>query len=41
MNQQKLGSDNDSSKAQISLLAEALETIHEDSDSEYELLVSY
>ena len=41
LNQEKLGSDNDSNKVQLSLIAEVLETIHEDSESEYELQLSY
>ena len=41
LSQEKLGSHNDWNKEQLSLLAEVLETIQEESESEYELQLSY
>ena len=41
LSQMKLGSDNDWNKEQLSLLTEVLETVQDDSESEYELQLSY
>ena len=41
LNREKLGSDNDWNKEQLSLLTEVLETVQDDSESEYELQLSY
>ena len=41
LSQETLGSDNDWNKEQLSLLTEVLETVQDDSESEYELQLSY
>ena len=41
LNREKLGSDNEWNKEQLSLLSEVLETVQDDSESEYELQLSY
>ena len=41
LSREKLGSDNDWNKEQLSLLSEVLETVQDDSESEYELQLSY
>mgnify|MGYP001352199072 CR=1 FL=1 len=41
LNREKLGSDNDWNKEQLSLLTEVLETVQDDSESEHEPQLSY
>ena len=41
LSREKLGSDNDWNKEQLSLLSEVLETVQDYSESEYELQLSY
>ena len=41
LSQEKLGSDNDWNKEQLSPLYEVLQTVQDDSESEYELQLSY
>jgi len=41
LSQETLDSDNDWNKTQLSVLSEVLETVQDDSESEYELQLSY
>ena len=41
LNREKLGADNDWEKEQQSLLTEMLEIVHDDSESKYDLQLSY